>query len=162
MSNELVGIAFVGALLWGGIAYALPSAVDKEYDNKQASVINHKYDNLDNQADLDDDVTYQAIDGKAYKVIDGLVSNEWVPLTSDGYIDDYDQSAKAKEIKAANESLKRIKGQIMSHQWAQLDHHDTKQCLLSDDEQRALIKAWQQSGSFDDVVAEIQGDRNGN
>lgn len=98
-------------ILWGSIgAYALPSAVDKEYDSKQAYNINHKYDNLDNQADLDDDVTYQAIDSKAYKMVDGLVSNEWVPLTSEGYIDDYDSSAKAKEIKAANESLKRIKG----------------------------------------------------
>lgn len=98
-------------ILWGSIgAYALPSAMDKEYDSKQATVINHKYDNLDNQADLDDNVTYQAIDGKAYKVVDGLASNEWSPLTADGYVDDYDQSAKAKEIKAANESLKRIKG----------------------------------------------------
>ena len=50
----------------------------------------------------------------------------------------------------------------MSHQWAQFDHHSEKQCLLSDDEQRVLIKAWQQSGSFDDVIAEIQGDRDGN
>lgn len=54
------------------------------------------------------------VDDKAYTLveIDGelLVSNEWEPLTADGYIDDYDQSAKAKEIKAANESLKRIKG----------------------------------------------------
>ena len=80
MGSELVGIALVGGLLWGGIAFAvLPSAVDKEYDSKQASVINHKFDNLDNQADLDDDVIYEASD-------------------------------KAKEIKAANESLKRIKG----------------------------------------------------
>lgn len=98
-------------ILWGSIgAYALPYAIDSEYDNKQASVINHKYDNLDNQADLDDDVTYQAIDGKAYKVVDGLASNEWVPLTADGYIDDYDQSAKAREIKAANAKLRKIKG----------------------------------------------------
>lgn len=98
-------------ILWGSIgAYALPYAIDKEYDSKQASVINHKYDNLDNQADLDDNVTYQAIDGKAYKMVDGLASNEWVPLTADGYIDDYDSSAKAKEIKAANASLRRIKG----------------------------------------------------
>ena len=98
-------------ILWGSIgAYALPSALDSEYSNKQASNINHKYDNLDNQADLDDNVTYQAIDGKAYKMVDGLASNEWAPLTSDGYVDDYDQSAKAREIKAANESLKRIKG----------------------------------------------------
>lgn len=80
MSNELVGIALVGGLLWGGIAFAmLPSAVDKEYDSKQASVINHKYDNLDNQADLDDDVIYEASD-------------------------------KAKEIKAANAKLRKIKG----------------------------------------------------
>ena len=111
MSNELVGIALVGGLLWGGIAFAmLPNAVDSEYSSKQASVINHKFDNLDNQADLDDDITYQAIGNKAYKVINGLASNEWMPLTDDGYIDDYDQSAKAKEIKAANESLTRIKG----------------------------------------------------
>ena len=43
-------------------------------------------------------------------MVDGLASNEWQPLTADGYVDDYDQSDKAKEIKAANESLKRIKG----------------------------------------------------
>ena len=58
--------------------------------------------------------TYVVSDDKAYTLveIDGelLVSNEWVPLTSDGYVDDYDSSAKAKEIKAANDSLKRIKG----------------------------------------------------
>ena len=98
-------------ILWGSIgAYALPYAIDSEHDSKQASVINHKYDNLDNQADLDDDVTYQAIGNKAFKMVDGLVSNEWVPLTADGYIDDYKQSDKAKEIKAANEKLRRIKG----------------------------------------------------
>ena len=108
---NITAIALVSGFIWGGIAFAaLPSAVDKEYDNKKISVINHKFDNLDNRADLDDDVTYQAIDGKAYRVVDGLASNEWVPLTSDGYVDDYDQSDKAKEIKAANESLKRIKG----------------------------------------------------
>ena len=67
-------------ILWGSIgAYALPFAIDSEHDSKQASNINHKYDNLDNQADLDDDVIYEASD-------------------------------KAKEVKAANESLKRIKG----------------------------------------------------
>jgi len=100
----------LAALIIAANVWAIAPAMDKEYDSKQATVINHKFDNLDNQADIDDDVTYQAIDGKAYKVIDGLVSNEWVPLTSDGYIDDYDSSVKAKEIKAANESLKRIKG----------------------------------------------------
>lgn len=98
-------------ILWGSIgAYALPYAIDSEHDSKQASVINHKYDNLDNQADIDDDVTYQAIDGKAYKMVDGLASNEWVPLTADGYVDDYDQSEKTKEIKAANAKLRKIKG----------------------------------------------------
>lgn len=111
MNNEMTGIALAVGLLWGGIAFAvLPDAIKTDDANEQAYNINHKFDNLDNQADLDDDVTYQAIDGKAYKVVDGLASNEWVPLTSDGYIDDYDSSAKAKEIKAANESLKRIKG----------------------------------------------------
>lgn len=48
----------------------------------------------------------------------------------------------------------------MNHQWAQFDHHDTKQCLLSDDEQRALISAWQQSESFDDVIIEAQQTQN--
>ena len=52
----------------------------------------------------------------------------------------------------------------MSHQWAQFDHHDTKQCLLSDDESATLIEAWQQSGSFkpsfDDVIIEAQQTQN--
>ena len=52
----------------------------------------------------------------------------------------------------------------MSHQWQQFDHHDTQQCKLSDDEQKALIKAWQQSGSFkpsfDDVIIEAQQTQN--
>ena len=103
-------IAPLAALIIAANVWAIAPAVDKEYDSKQASVINHKYDNLDNQADLDANETYQAIDGNAYKMVDGLVTNEWVPLTREGYIDDYDSSAKAKEIKAANESLKKIKG----------------------------------------------------
>ena len=103
-------IAPLAALIIAANVWAIAPAIDKEYDSKQAYNINHKYDNLDNQADIDDDVTYQASEGKAYKMVDGLASNEWVPLTSDGYIDDYDQSDKAKEIKAANASLKRIKG----------------------------------------------------
>ena len=48
----------------------------------------------------------------------------------------------------------------MNHQWAQFDHHSEKQCLLSDDEQTALIKAWQQLGSFDDVIIEAQQTQN--
>lgn len=100
-------------ILWGSIgAYALPYAIDSEHDSKQASNINHKYDNLDNQADLDDGVIYQVSDNKAYKMVDGLVSNEWQPLTADGYVDDYDSSAKAKEIKAANAKLRKIRGDL--------------------------------------------------
>ena len=67
------------ALIIAANAYALAPALDSEYDSKQAYNINHKYDNLDNQADLDNEIVYQASD-------------------------------KAKEIKAANASLKRIKG----------------------------------------------------
>ena len=69
----------LAALIIAANVWAIAPAVDKEYDSKQATVINHKYDNLDNEADIDDDVIYEASD-------------------------------KAKEIKAANESLKRIKG----------------------------------------------------
>lgn len=103
-------IAPLAALIIAANVWAIAPAIDKEYDNKQASVINHKYDNLDNQADIDDNVTYQASGNKAYKVVDGLASNEWVPLASDGYVDNYDQSDKAKEIKAANAKLRKIKG----------------------------------------------------
>ena len=109
MSNELVGIALVGGLLWGGIAFAmLPNAVDSELNSKQASNVNHRYDNQDNQADLDDGVICQVSNGKAYKMVDGLVSNEWVPLTSDGY----EYSEQAQTVKQANESLKRIRGSL--------------------------------------------------
>ena len=100
----------LAALIIAANVWAIAPAVDSEYSSKQATVISHKYDNRDNQADIDDDITYQAIDGKAYKVINGLASNEWQPLTKDGYVDDYDSSAKAKEIKAANAILRRIKG----------------------------------------------------
>ena len=69
----------LAALIIAANVWAIAPAMDKEYDSKQASAINSKYDNIDNQADLDDDAIYQA-------------------------------SEKAKTIKAANESLKRIKG----------------------------------------------------
>ena len=53
------------------------------------------------------------VDDKAYTLveIDGelLVSNEWQPTTEQGYTDEYLQSEQYKEVKAANESLKRIK-----------------------------------------------------
>lgn len=102
----------LAALIIAANVWAIAPAVDKEYDSKQASVINHKFDNLDNQADIDEGYVYQVSDGKAYKMVDGLASNEWVPLTSDGYIDDYDSSAKAKEIKAANAKLRKIRGDL--------------------------------------------------
>lgn len=64
-------------------------------------------------------VTHQAlaqtviVDDKAYQLveIDGelLVSNEWQPTTESGYTDEYLQSEQYKTVKAANESLKRIK-----------------------------------------------------
>ena len=65
-------------------------------------------------------VTHQAladtviIDDKAYTVveIDGekLVSNEWEPTTIDGYTDEYRASEQYQTVKAANETLKIIKG----------------------------------------------------
>ena len=64
-------------------------------------------------------VTHQAladtviIDDKEFQVIeiDGekLVSNEWQPTTIDGYTDEYLQSEQYQTVKAANESLRRIK-----------------------------------------------------
>lgn len=57
--------------------------------------------------------TYVVSDDKAYTLveIDGelLVSNEWEPTTADGYTDEYLASDEYKTVKAANESLKRIK-----------------------------------------------------
>lgn len=56
------------------------------------------------------------IDDKAYTLveIDGelLVSNEWEPTTIDGYTDEYLQSDEYKTVKAANESLRRIRGEL--------------------------------------------------
>ena len=54
------------------------------------------------------------VDDKAYTLveIDGelLVSNEWQPTTIDGYTDEYLASDEYKTVKAANESLRKIKG----------------------------------------------------
>ena len=53
------------------------------------------------------------VDDKAYTLveIDGelLVSNEWEPTTEQGYTDEYRASEQYQTVKAANESLKRIK-----------------------------------------------------
>ena len=53
------------------------------------------------------------VDDKAYTLveIDGelLVSNEWEPTTESGYTDEYLQSEQSQTVKAANESLRRIK-----------------------------------------------------
>ena len=54
------------------------------------------------------------VDDKAYQLveIDGelLVSNEWQPTTEQGYTDEYLQSDEYKTVKAANETLRKIKG----------------------------------------------------
>ena len=53
------------------------------------------------------------INEKAYTLveIDGelLVSNEWSPTTEQGYTKEYLQSEQYQMVKAANESLRRIK-----------------------------------------------------
>ena len=60
----------------------------------------------------------------------------------------------------------------MNHQadnweWAQHDVHDTLSCKMTDSEQAAFIKSQQEINSrlgmtFDDVLREMEGDRNGN
>lgn len=54
------------------------------------------------------------VDDKAYTLveIDGelLVSNEWTPTTEQGYTDEYRASEEYKTVKAANETLRKIKG----------------------------------------------------
>lgn len=51
----------LAALIIAANVWAIAPAMDKEYNNKQATIINHKYDNLDNQADIDDDVIYLSL-----------------------------------------------------------------------------------------------------
>lgn len=67
----------------------------------------------DNIVDLDDGAIYQVSNGKAYKMVEidsaYYTSNEWVPLSNASYVDDYEQSDKAKVINSANASLKRIR-----------------------------------------------------
>ena len=48
----------------------------------------------------------------------------------------------------------------MHHQWQQFDHHDTLAWKLTDDDEKQLIAAWKQSGSFDDVIIEAQQTQN--
>lgn len=54
------------------------------------------------------------VDDKEFQVveIDGqmLVSNEWQPTTIEGYTDEYRASDEYKTVKAANETLRKIKG----------------------------------------------------
>ena len=56
------------------------------------------------------------VDDKAYTLveIDGelLVSNEWTPTTEQGYTDEYLQSEQYQTIKQANESLRKIRGEL--------------------------------------------------
>ena len=56
------------------------------------------------------------VDDKAYTLveIDGelLVSNEWQPTTEQGYTDEYRASDEYKTVKAANESLRKIRGEL--------------------------------------------------
>ena len=56
------------------------------------------------------------IDDKEFQVveIDGelLVSNEWEPTTEQGYTDEYRASDEYKTVKAANESLRKIRGEL--------------------------------------------------
>ena len=72
-------IAPLAALIIAANVWAIAPAVDKELSNQQSANMMHQADNDDNQADLDDDVIYEASD-------------------------------KAKEIKAANAKLRKIKG----------------------------------------------------
>lgn len=56
------------------------------------------------------------VDDKAYQLveIDGqlLVSNEWEPASESGYTDEYLASEQYQTVKAANESLRRIRGEL--------------------------------------------------
>ncbi|MGO2507182.1 MAG: hypothetical protein ACTH7L_13870 [Psychrobacter alimentarius] len=57
------------------------------------------------------------VDDKAYQLVEIdsqlLVSNEWEPVSESGYTDEYLASDEYKTVKAANESLKRIKGGVL-------------------------------------------------
>lgn len=50
----------LAALIIAANVWAIAPAVDKEFKNNDSAIINHQFDNSDNQADLDDEVIYQA------------------------------------------------------------------------------------------------------
>lgn len=56
------------------------------------------------------------VDDKEFQMveIDGqlLVSNEWEPVSESGYTDEYLASEQYQTVKAANESLRRIRGEL--------------------------------------------------
>lgn len=53
-------IAPISAMLIAANIWAIAPAVDKEFDNAQAANLLHQAVNDDNQADVDDDVIYEA------------------------------------------------------------------------------------------------------
>lgn len=53
-------IAPIAALIVAANVWAIAPAIDKEFKTSDALTINHQFDNLDNQADLDEEVIYQA------------------------------------------------------------------------------------------------------
>ena len=53
-------IAPLAALIIAANVWAIGPAVDKEFKNNDSAIINHQLNNLDNQADLDDEIIYQA------------------------------------------------------------------------------------------------------
>ena len=56
------------------------------------------------------------VDDKEFQLVEIggelLVSNEWEPVSEKGYTDEYLQSDEYKTVKAANESLRRIRGEL--------------------------------------------------
>ena len=47
--NRLIIVPLAAVIIAANV-WAIAPAIDKEYDSKQVSIINHKFDNLDNQA----------------------------------------------------------------------------------------------------------------
>ena len=58
---KLTTIALLSGFVWGGVAFAaLPYAIDTSNDADKAYIEQVKQELSDNQADLDDDIVYQA------------------------------------------------------------------------------------------------------